>query len=49
VSAPLFVLAFAHGFALNFAQATLFRRYGFVASIVLRLGFYLVWHVAYVH
>lgn len=49
VSAPIFAVAFAHGFALNFAQATLFRRYGFVASIVLRLGFYLVWHVAYVH
>ena len=31
------------------AQATLFRRYGFVASIVLRVAFYLVWHVTYVH
>jgi hypothetical protein len=49
VGAPIFAVAFAHGFALNLAQATLFRRYGFVASIVLRLGFYLVWHVVYVH
>jgi len=32
---------------LNFAQAVMFRHYGFLASIVLRVATYLVWHVAY--
>jgi hypothetical protein len=39
----------AHGLALNLVQATCFRRYGFVASIAVREGFYLLWHVVYVH
>jgi hypothetical protein len=39
----------AQGFGVNLAQAYFFRREGFVASIALRLAFYLVWHVAYVH
>jgi hypothetical protein len=39
----------AHGFALNLVQAACFRRYGFVASIAVREGFYFLWHVVYIH
>jgi hypothetical protein len=39
----------AQGFGLNLTQAYFFRREGFVASIAVRLAFYLVWHVLYVH
>jgi hypothetical protein len=38
---------FAVDFALNFAQAVMFRRSGFLAAIVTRVAFYMVWHVAY--
>ena len=38
---------FAEDYALNFAQAWTFRRSGFLASIVLRVVFYLVWHIAW--
>lgn len=37
------------GFGLNFLQAALFRRYGFLAAILMRVAFYLIWHVLYVH
>lgn len=40
-------LNFAGDYALNFTQAFMFRRYGFLTSIVVRVAFYLVWHVAY--
>lgn len=36
---------FLQDFGLNLAQAWLFRRYGFLAAILLRVFFYLVWHV----
>ena len=36
-------------FTLNFTQAAFFRRYGFLAAILVRVGFYSVWHVLYVH
>jgi hypothetical protein len=36
-------------FATNFTQAAFFRRYGFLAAILVRVGFYLVWHVVYIH
>ena len=36
-------------FISNMAQAAYFRRYGFVASIAVREGYYLLWHVLYVH
>lgn len=39
----------AEGFGLNLTQAVFFRRSGFVASIAVRLGYYLLWHVLYVH
>jgi hypothetical protein len=37
------------GFALNLVQAWFFRRQGFVSSIAVREGYYLIWHVLYVH
>lgn len=33
------------GFLMNFLQARFFIKYGFVASLTLRLGHYLVWHI----
>ena len=36
---------FAQDYALNFAQAWFFRKRGFLAAIVVRVAFYLVWHV----
>jgi hypothetical protein len=36
-------------YALNLAQAAFFRHHGFIAPVVVRAGFYLVWHVFYVH
>jgi hypothetical protein len=38
---------FVQDYALNLSQAALFRRYGFLSAIALRVVFYLVWHVAY--
>ena len=40
-------LNFAGDYAMNLAQAVVFRRYGFLTSIILRVAMYLVWHVAY--
>jgi hypothetical protein len=34
-------------FGHNFASAVLFRRYGLLAAILVRLAYYLVWHVGY--
>lgn len=39
----------AAGFAFNMVQAGYFRRYGFVSAIVVRVAFYMIWHVVYVH
>ena len=39
----------AAGFCLNMVQAGFFRRYGFLSAIAIRLAFYMVWHVAYIH
>ena len=33
----------------NFTEIVLFRRYGFFASLMMRVGFYLVWHALYAH
>ncbi len=33
------------GFAMNFLQAWYFRKYGFFASLSVRVGHYLVWHI----
>lgn len=40
---------FASAFGVNLAQAAVFRRYGLLAAITLRVAFYLVWHILYVH
>ena len=40
---------FALDFALNVAQVTLFRKYGLLSAIVMRVAFYGVWHMLYVH
>lgn len=40
-------VVFVIDYALNFAQAVLFRRYGFLASIFMRVATYAVWHVIY--
>jgi hypothetical protein len=45
----LAVVIAAFFFALNLAQATFFRKFGFLAAILVRAGFYFVWHVLYVH
>lgn len=36
-------------FVINMTQAYFFRKYGFLAAILVRLGFYVVWHVLYIH
>jgi len=36
-------------YALNLTQVVYFRKYGVVASILVRSGFYFVWHVLHVH
>ena len=43
----LAITAFIPDYALNMGEAVFFRRYGFLAAIVMRIAFYLVWHVAY--
>jgi hypothetical protein len=46
------VIALAVGlfyFVLNLTQVVFFRRYGFLAAILVRVGFYFVWHALYVH
>lgn len=46
VLAPLpWALVLTETFATNLAQAAVFRRYGFLASILVRVTFYLVYHV----
>jgi len=46
---PVMVIDAALQYALNLTQAAFFRKYGFLASILVRAGFYLVWHVVYIH
>lgn len=36
-------------YAFNFMQAAFFRKFGFVAPILLRVGFYFVWNVLHIH
>ena len=47
VSVMAVAVAFAIGFGENMTQAAFFRRFGVVAAIAVRVGMYLVWHVAY--
>jgi hypothetical protein len=49
LGAVMFAAVMLKGFGLNFLQAALFRKYGFLAAILMRIAFYMVWHVIYVH
>jgi hypothetical protein len=42
-----FLPYFSTNYPLNLGQAVLFRKYGFLASFAMRLGFYLMWHIIY--
>ncbi len=44
-----FIVLFSQQYLFNLTQATFFRRYGFLASILVRVGFYFVWHTLYIH
>ncbi len=45
---PLVTVAqFVPHYAFNLTQAVFFRRYGFLAVILVRVGMYLVWHIGY--
>jgi hypothetical protein len=41
------ITQFAAHYAFNLIQAVLFRRSGFLAAIIVRMAFYLVWHIIY--
>jgi len=41
------VLVLLSDYALNLAQVSLFRRGGFFATVLLRVSFYLIWHVVW--
>jgi hypothetical protein len=45
----LLIAVLARGFALNFIEAALLRKYGLLASVFMRMAFYMIWHVAYAH
>jgi hypothetical protein len=45
----LMFIDFAIYYAVNFVQIAYFRKYGFLASILVRVAFYFVWHTLYVH
>jgi hypothetical protein len=48
---PFFVALFLPVLLTNYpmgvAQAYVFRRYGFLASFTLRMGYYIIWHIVY--
>lgn len=44
-SAWLIAYSFLTGFLMNFLQAIWYRKAGFIASLSLRLGHYLIWHI----
>jgi hypothetical protein len=43
------VLYAVHNFSFNLSAAVLFRRYGLLAPILVRVGNYLVWHILFGH
>ena len=47
--AGLAVLLGLEYFVVNLTQAAFFRKRGFLAAILVRVGFYLVWHLMYIH
>jgi hypothetical protein len=42
-----FLPYFITSYPLNLGQAVFFRKYGFLASFAMRLGFYVIWHIVY--
>lgn len=46
-SGPIWFIAYAllTGFAMNYIQVLYFRKYSFSASLSVRLGHYLIWHI----
>lgn len=44
-NAALIIYSLVTGFAMNFLQAIWYKKSGFLASIILRLGHYLIWHI----
>ncbi len=42
-----FLPYFVTDYPLNLGQAIFFRKYGFLASFAMRLGFYVMWHIGY--
>ena len=47
ITPPVFAAYAAHSCALNGAAVVFFRRAGVLAAVLVRLGYYLVWHVGY--
>lgn len=45
-SAWFIAYALVSGFAMNFIQAIYFKKSGFISSLSIRLGHYLIWHIA---
>ncbi|MDO1448134.1 hypothetical protein Q0590_17805 [Rhodocytophaga aerolata] len=46
-SIGLLIFSFINGFIFNFIQVVYFRWYGFLASLFVRLGHYLIWHILF--
>ena len=46
-SPTLMAYSFGTGYAMNLAQAVFFRRFGFLAGLLVRLGHYALWHVGF--
>lgn len=46
-SVGLLVYSFGTGFAMNLTQALFFRRYGYLAALLVRVGHYALWHVGF--
>jgi len=44
-SVAVSAVVFAEDYALNLGQVWLFGNAGFVAAVILRVAFYVVWHV----
>jgi hypothetical protein len=49
LAVPIIILKWAIEplFLSNVVTGWLFRKYGFLAALVMRLSFYLVWHIIY--
>lgn len=43
----VFVVYVLHAFAFNLVAAASFRRYGLLAAVLVRLTYYLIWHIGY--